>query len=531
MKRNSFFKSRTFRYGAAATALTAAFIAVVIILNVVFTALCNHYLWYADMTEEEVFTLTESTKDYLGDIDDEIVIYFCADEDVVKNDSALRYVYNTASLIADESPNISVECHNIRVEKALFEKFKSYTATGISSSSVIIYDKTSGIARVPNYMNFFITDEDGETVWAYNGEYRFVSYILQVTTAETPIAYFTVGHGEDVTEGLGVEVVDGVAKYPGAYPLATLFADAGYDVRTIDLTREAIDPDGKIIVIFDPAYDFVGYAEAERADGNEIEKLNEFLTVGDNALFVFGDYTHSAAFKRENGVPKSNLAELLDEWGIAYEEGSQIRDYGHARSVDGLTLQPQYGKDTLGSSLYKELSNLSSMPMTAIRNSMSLLLTRGARFDRNNYDSVDVSPILQSYPTSALLLGGEEIGGGSYNLAVLSRSCRQVEDKSEFGNYTVTYRYSYIVAFGSPTFAASSYLYSNVYANRDILLTTLTAVGRDTKLANIDFKALDDTAITVTTAEAHLWTALMTLALPLVFAACGIVVCTRRKHS
>lgn len=531
MKRTSFFKSKAFRYGAAATALTAAFIAVVILLNVVFTALCNHYLWYADMTDEEVFTLTDSTKDYLGDIDDEIDIYFCADEDIVKNDSLLRYIFNTASLIADCNPNINVECHNIRVEKSFFEPFKSYTSSGISASSVVIYDKTSGIARVPSYMNFFITDEDGETVWAYNGEYRFVSYILQVTAAETPIVCFTVGHGEDVTENFTVQVVDGVPQYPGSYPLATLFADAGFEVRTIDLTREEIDPDTKIIVIFNPAYDFVGIAEAERDNGNEIKKLDEFLTVGDNALFVFGDYTHPSAFAWENGAPRSNLAELLDEWGIGFEAGTQIRDYDHARSVDGLTLQPQYGTETLGSSLYKELSNLSSMPMTAIRNSMSLLLTRGETFTKNAYDIVEVSPVLQSFPTSELLLGGEKIDEGAFNLAVLARARRQVEDKSEFGNYTVTYRYSYIAAFGSPTFASSSYLYSNVYANRDILLTTLTAVGRDTKLANIDFKALDDTAITVTTAEAHLWTALMTVVLPLVFAAVGTVVCVRRKHS
>ena len=46
MNRNGFFKTKSFRYGSTATAFTAAFIAVVLVFNIIFTALANRYMWY-----------------------------------------------------------------------------------------------------------------------------------------------------------------------------------------------------------------------------------------------------------------------------------------------------------------------------------------------------------------------------------------------------------------------------------------------------------------------------------------------------
>ena len=66
-----------------------------------------------------------------------------------------------------------------------------------------------------NYMAFFTYNEEG-TRWAYNGEYRYTAGIMQVTQAETPIAYFTTGHSEDIDN---------------AATLASLLTDAGFEVR------------------------------------------------------------------------------------------------------------------------------------------------------------------------------------------------------------------------------------------------------------------------------------------------------------
>ena len=66
MNRNSIFNSRKFKYGSAATAFTVAFIAVVVIFNIIFSALARKYMWYVDLTKEQVYTLSEEAKEIMS---------------------------------------------------------------------------------------------------------------------------------------------------------------------------------------------------------------------------------------------------------------------------------------------------------------------------------------------------------------------------------------------------------------------------------------------------------------------------------
>ena len=64
--------------------------------------------------------------------------------------------------------------------------------------------------------------EDGtySTPWAFNGELKLITAMLQCIQIEQPIAYFTNTHGETVSAGL-----------------AQLFLDAGFQLVPIDLSK------------------------------------------------------------------------------------------------------------------------------------------------------------------------------------------------------------------------------------------------------------------------------------------------------
>ena len=57
--------SRKLRYGGVTAVLTALIIAAVIVFNVIFTALGRKFLWYADLTPELFFTLSENCVDLI----------------------------------------------------------------------------------------------------------------------------------------------------------------------------------------------------------------------------------------------------------------------------------------------------------------------------------------------------------------------------------------------------------------------------------------------------------------------------------
>ena len=499
MNRNGFFKTKSFRYGSTATAFTAAFIAVVAIFNIIFTALANRYMWYLDMTREEIFTLCDATKEILADVDEEINIYFASEPDVLmQGDNSIytQFVYNTALQLEAEFDNIHVTCKDIVKNRSFFERFRTNTATEIYTTSVIVESGTEVL--VYGLQSFFTTDgDDASTVWAYSGEKKMVSAILQVTSTELPIVYFTSEHGEAIGAS--------------AAALFNLFAENGFDVRTINLAKEEIDEDARIVIINNPVYDFIG-AEADDESSNEIRKLDRFLDKF-GCLLVFAD--------PDNADRLSNLSEFLEEWGVGFTPDTVIRDTEHSISTDGMSVVAKYETTTLGSSIYKDLTrNLDTLPKTISRYSMpiQILWEEGG----SNSGARDVSAILTTYDTAEAVRDSAVVDTGSFNLLTLSRESRII-DNEEY--------YSYVILSGSSAFADSKYLLSNAYANSDILASTMKATGREKVLADIKFKVFDDTTLDITTAEANDWTVAMTLVFPVIASITGLVIWVRRKHA
>ena len=498
MNRNGFFRTKSFRYGSTATAFTAAFIAVVVVFNIIFTALANRYMWYIDMTNEEVFTLSEATKELLSDVDEEINIYFASEPDVLmQGDTSMysRFVYNTALQLETEFDNIHVICKDIVKNRSFFERFRTNTATQIYTTSVIV--ESGEEVQVYALQSFFTTEPEDGTVWAYSGERKFVSAILQLTSAELPIVYFTSEHGESIGDS--------------AAELFHLFTENGFDVRTINLAKEEIDEDARIVIINNPRFDFIG-SEADDESSNEIRKLDRFLDKF-GCLMVFADPDHADRL--------NNLSEFLEEWGVGFTPDTVIRDTEHSISTDGLSVVAKYDTTTLGSSIYKDLTrNLDTLPKTISRYSMpiQILWEEGGSVS----GSRDVSSILTTYDTAEAIYDGAVADEGTFHLLTLSRESRIINNEEY---------YSFVVVSGSSAFADSKYLLSNAYANSDILTSTMKATGREKVLADIDFKVFDDTTLDITTAQANDWTVAMTLVFPVIAAVTGLVIWVRRKHA
>lgn len=497
--RKGFYQSRKFKYGSVATVFTVSFVAIVVIFNIIFSALANKYMWYIDMTTEQVFTLSDEAKDIMSDIKNEVNIYFASEPDVLMTTGSsaafTRYIYTTALQLEEAFDNINVECVNVLKHPSFFRDFYTTAATDIDTDSVVI--ESNGEVRVLAAESFFTFNDttDLNSVWAYSGEKKMVSGIMQVTQADTPKVVFTTEHGEDLSS---------------ATAMASIFADNGFVVETKNLTSDTIDDDTRIMIIYNPIYDFVGM-EAEDPSKNEIAKIDKFLD-GYGTLLVFCDAEYVDNL--------TNLNEFLEEWGISYTADTVIRDADHSMSVDNYSIVAAYQPDTMGGSLYRDLNSLTTPPKAIISKAspINILWEQGGGLSGSRI----VSPVLKSYDTSELVVNGQAEETGSYNLVTITRE--SVIEQNE-------YYYSYVFAFGSPTFANNSYVFSNAYANEDILCSAMMAAGRERVLAELTLKPFDNDEITVTTKEANDWTLAMTLVLPVLIGGCGLFVITRRKHS
>ena len=78
-------KNRRLRYGGVATAITVGVIAVIVVLNVLVTALNTRFPLSVDMTSDKRFTLSEQGTEYLKKVESDITIYLMMPKEEFEN--------------------------------------------------------------------------------------------------------------------------------------------------------------------------------------------------------------------------------------------------------------------------------------------------------------------------------------------------------------------------------------------------------------------------------------------------------------
>ncbi|MBR7185500.1 MAG: Gldg family protein [Clostridia bacterium] len=498
----SFMHSRKFRYGSVSVALTALFIAAVIIVNVIFTALSTKFMWYIDMTSEELYTVSEATWAALEDVDKDIKIIFCSDPDTLESNEMLRIVYNTALQFEERMPNISVETINIINNPSSVQKYTMAGST-IKTYSVIVESGTE--FRVLSVQAFYTySDTTSETPWAYSGERKFVSTILSVTQAESPIACLTYTHGEKHYD----------------YELLTLINDAGYVIQEIDLTREELPADCRLLVVFNPLTDF--QVKDGISDISEIEKIDKFLD-NNNAMMVF---------MNPNTPPLPNFEEYLEEWGVIVNR-EQVRDTENSVATDGYAIIGTYTDgDTLGASIHKELRTTRVVPPKTIFDNVAHI-TFADGYDATGYynsNSVSrqISSVFTSSPTAQAYANGKPVSSATelepYNLMTITCENQRIDNE----NFTE----AYVVVCPSTEYAKAAMLQSNTYGNADLLYATFRSIGKEKVPADIARKPFAQVEIEgLTTADANTYTVVLTVIPPVVAFGLCLYVIIRRKYA
>ncbi len=509
-KMTSIFKNKKFKYGATSIVFTSVCIALIIVFNIVFTALSNQFLWSIDMTEEQLFTLSDESKELLKDVDKEITITFCMPLDTLESSERTNLVYQCAREYEANFDNVKVDCVDIIANPTLVEKYANTTNAHINKESIIV--KSDDDFRTFSLSAMFATDSSTGEEIAFSGEIKFTTALLQLSE-DKPIAYFTTGHGE--TTG----------NENGRPALWTLFEEAGYEVKTIDLTKEDFEEKAHVLIVNAPKYDFLGAGN----DTDEITKIGKFLdrTSTPGNLMVFLDPTTP-------DLPE--LEALLEEWGIKVED-AVIRDNQNSLSADSLKLNSVYSNESLGSQLTTTLQQMDSMPKTVSNYTRPLSIIWTPDSTRNQtknegYSQVTntlasryASPVLMSYDTAVAYSINEPdktIDEKSpYNLMTITRQS-QIIDSIEYS--------SYVMVTGSTEFASDAYLNNVTYANDEILYSAMRVMGKENIPTNLQHKYFHDDALEITQKAANNWTIVVVAVVPMIVFGIGLFVQIRRKH-
>ena len=102
-------KNKRLHYSSLSVLLTVVVLAVLVVVNVIISALTTRNNWYLDMTKNDLFTVSDSTITLLEDLQGNYEILFCEPLDRVSTDTDSMLIYNCARDLSEKLDNVSVE--------------------------------------------------------------------------------------------------------------------------------------------------------------------------------------------------------------------------------------------------------------------------------------------------------------------------------------------------------------------------------------------------------------------------------------
>ena len=477
-KLKSQFSSRKFKGGAYASIISVIVIAVVLLVNLVVGELGIT----KDMTSDGMYSILDSTRDYLEELSDNITIYYLA-----QDGSDFSY-YNLENFFADfNSANKNIQI--VQKDPIKYPKFAAeYTDEDISQYSFIVVNNDNGRSKYIDVYDYIITEFDYTTysygITGIDLESQLVSAISYVTSEDLPVMYCLTGHGE---EEVSSTLADGIAK-------------ENVVTAELSLIKEAEVPeDCDILFIYCPDYDL---------DEQELDIIEDYMAAGGSVIMIL-DIDSSDL---------TNLTTLLAYYGVELTGGYIIE--GNSQYYMMRTPY-QIVPDIESHSITTDLvgTKYAICPIAV-----------GMTVNEDLRDTLDYSPLLVT-------------SDDAYSKADINASSYEFEDGDIEGPFYVGLEVSetYEDEDGNTTegrmviYSCGYFLYdqlisTSTYANADMFYNTLNYLADIEASVSIRSISLSTETITVSASIGNLFGLLYVFVIPLIIIAGGIIVVVRRKR-
>lgn len=463
------FSGRKFRSGAYASVLSVVVVVIVLVVNLIITKLDIEF----DLTASSKYSVTQTTKDILKELKDDITIYY-----MVQHGSEM----DELEKIAQQIDKLSSKVELVYKDPVLYPGFGSdLVDEEITQNSFIVVNNRNNRARYVDYKDMIIQEFD-YNYFTYrttgtDAEGKLTSAILYVTNENLPNFYVVQGHQE--------------ATIPDTFKDS--LEKMNVNMQTLETLKvEKIPEDCDILYINSPKADL---------NDDETKMIKDYLAAGGN-MVVTVDY---------ESYNLKNLMSILEYYGIQLVDGIVLegeRNMTMFNYPNYLLPKVQSHEITLKaveSSLPVYMPYSSGLVTTpSVRSTLTishLLSTSDSAYSKTNMQSTTVAKEEGDIdgPFSLGILSTDSYKGVTSNLVVYS---------SEF------------------TFAQET----SGYANSDLLAGTVGYLVGDTiTTVSIPAKTYGQTLIYMPPTHSISWGILTALGIPIIIFAAGAVICLRRR--
>lgn len=286
-------KKRVIR-GGFSTIMVVLAIAIVVVLNVIASAVETRAGLKIDLTSNKIYSLSAQTESNIrsimnkknenGEYSNEFVIYSFANDYTQDN-----LIGKTLERYAALSNNITLSVLDPAKDSILRNKF-SGVSDQVEDKTVVVFNSKKNSFRVIKYEDMYYTDkENNVSYWTLEQKLTSAFMFLDSGRAQTNV-YFLTGHGETVTN---------VKFSERAKLLKEKLEEENFKVDNIDLAMNDLRS-GDILIVIGPSSDI---SEQDR------DKVIKFLDANGKALF----------FLDPSSSRLKNFEAILDHYMIKFK--------------------------------------------------------------------------------------------------------------------------------------------------------------------------------------------------------------------
>lgn len=279
------------------TAIAWIMAILIFLISIPVNLLVDYFDIHWDLTPNQLYTLTDTTTDYLNSVKDKTVnMYFLMDMDKVKDDKDSLALYNALTQYA-EFDCIQFKDFEADDEPELIKELNPDGFYNLTEGD-FIFECEGVVKRIPaslmykyNYSQDETTGETSVNSAYFCGENYLTGAIKTVVTGETPAVYFLTGHDETPLSDYST--------------LQANLANYNYTAKSLNLSEtKKVPEDAKIILVPGPKKDI---SDEER------EMLNTYLDEGGNINFMMTP--------NESNIRYKNIERILADYclGMNYD--------------------------------------------------------------------------------------------------------------------------------------------------------------------------------------------------------------------
>ncbi len=299
----SFFQSEKFKHGGTATAFTAIFIVVIVLLNVIVGILSDKYPSINfDVTKTGSNSLSADALKVVDGVKTEVDVTVCATKEACEGNGvstasgAADYaqVSRLFSKAAERNSNIKLSYVDLDKNPAFANDYKTDNLT--AGDVVVKSDKRHRVLTAGDLFPSNYNQQDGSSTTTSNVDSSIASALNSVTAETMPVAAFDTAHSEQMD----------TAGYKH------LLTNNSFETKDFSLLTDKIPDKTQLLVL--------GCPTSELTD-DEIDKVDKFLHDKNSAL------DRSVLITCTPGQGDlGKLGTYLGQWGLAADTKSAVEE-------------------------------------------------------------------------------------------------------------------------------------------------------------------------------------------------------------